>query len=138
MNACADSIAPALILARVRMSRMLLVVLLMTFSCAANAQRTWVCSYPGGKLKEPQTLKYVKAGEYLVESHFGLRYRILQDSKHALVAAWSIAETESNPKEASIGVFTVMIDKNSKRYRRSVASLGDGQETVDVGKCESQ
>jgi hypothetical protein len=120
------------------MYRLLAVVLLLAFSCAANAQRAWLCSYPGSKAKEPLTLKYVKAGDYLVESHFGLRYRILQDSKHALVAAWSIAETESNPKEASIGVFTVMIDKSSKRYRRSVASLGDGQETVDIGKCESQ
>ncbi len=120
------------------MYRLLAVVFLLAFSCAANAQRAWVCSYQGSKAKEPLTLKYVKAGDYLVESHFGLRYRILQDSKHALVAAWSIAETETNPKEASIGVFTVMIDKSSKRYRRSAASLGDGQETVDVGKCESQ
>ena len=120
------------------MSRFSLAVLLFVSSCAANAQRTWVCSYPGSNPKEPLTLKYVKAGDYLVESHFGLRYRILQDSKYALVAAWSIAETETNPKEASIGVLTVMIDKNSKRFRRSVASLSDGQETADIGRCDSQ
>jgi hypothetical protein len=120
------------------MSRFLLVILLLVLPVAAYAQRAWTCTYPGSNPKEPQTLKYVKAGEYLVESHFGLRYRILQDSKYALVAAWSIAETETNPKEASIGVFTVMIDKATKRYRRSVASLNEGGDRVDVGKCEGQ
>ena len=120
------------------MSRVLLAVLILAWSGTASAQRAWVCTYPGGNPKEPQTLKYVKAGDYLVESHFGIRYRILQDSKHALIAAWSIAEMESNPQEASIGVFTVMIDKATKRYRRSIASLNDGGDKADVGRCESQ
>lgn len=120
------------------MYRLLLAVLICGFSCAASAQRAWTCTYAGSNAKETVVLKYVKAGDYLIESHFGIRYRILQDSKRALVAAWSIAEMESNPQEASIGVFTVMIDKNSKRYRRSVASLNSGEDRVDVGKCEIQ
>jgi hypothetical protein len=121
------------------MRGLLLLSLLVTgFSGAAYAQRAWVCAYPGSNPKEPVVLKYSKAGEYLVESHFGLRYRILQDSKYALVAAWSIAETESNPQEASIGVFTVMIDKTTRRYRRSIASLNEGGDKTNVGKCEPQ
>lgn len=118
------------------MYRLLLAVLIVGFSGVATAQRAWTCSYPGSNAKDPVILKYVKAGDYLVESHFGIRYRILQDSKQALVAAWSMAEMESNPQEASIGVFTIMIDKTSKRYRRSIVSLNAGEDRGDAGKCE--
>ena len=117
------------------MFRLLLAVLLLGCSCVANAQRAWVCSYPGANPKEAVVLTYVKTGDYVVEDHFGLRYRILQDSKYALIAAWSVAKIESNPKEPSIGVFTIMIDKINKRFQRSVASLYDGNDRTDVGKC---
>ena len=120
------------------MLRPLLAVLLLGYCCGASAQRAWVCSYPGTNPKESVVLNYVKAGDYMVEDHFGLRYRILQDSKYALVAAWSIAEMEPNSQEPSIGVFTIMIDKISKRYRRAVASLHDADDRTDVGKCEAR
>jgi hypothetical protein len=120
------------------MFRLLLAVFILGCSCSVNAQRAWVCSYPGSNPKEPVVLKYSKAGDYLVESQFGVRYRILQDSKYALVAAWFVVEGESSQSEVSIGVLTVMIDKTSKRYRRSVAGLNDVQERADVGKCESK
>ena len=120
------------------MPRLLLAVLILGYSCMANAQRAWICSYPGSNAKDPVVLKYVKAGDYLVESHFGLRYRVLQDSKTALVAAWSMAEAGESAQAPSIGVFTIMIDKASKHYKRSVVVLDGGADRADVGKCESQ
>jgi len=62
---------------------------------SANAQESWICTYPGyPQNSAPVIDRFRVDGETFIEDTFQLRYRILQNTPFAVVAAWSIAEIE--------------------------------------------
>ena len=98
-----------------------------------------ICTYPGfsetSKPVSPVIMKYRREGDFLVETKWGLEYRILQNSSNGLIAVWSIAEIEPNHRAPSIATFSVMLEKKTRRFMFSTASLNGGNSGTSTGSC---
>jgi hypothetical protein len=106
-------------------------------SIAADQQR-WTCTWPGFSAdRAPVIVRFSRDQNDLVESDFGLHYRILQDNDFGLIAVWSIAEIEHGHAEPSIGTMTLVINKKSGALVRANALLDepDAVNQPTHGRC---
>jgi hypothetical protein len=98
-----------------------------------------ICTYPGfsetTKPVTPVIVKYRREGDFLVETSWGLKYRILQNSPDGLIAVWSIAEIEPNHHAPSIATFSVMLEKKTRKFMFSNAVLDEGKSGTATGSC---
>jgi hypothetical protein len=98
-----------------------------------------ICTYPGYSdppdTSRPVIMKYHREGDFLVETKWGLKYRILQNSPDGMIAVWSIAEIEPNHQAPSIGTFSVMLEKKTRRFMFSKAGLNEGKSGTAIGPC---
>ena len=90
---------------------------------AAAAGESWTCTYIGYAIREnepprPVIVRFTVEGDELVDGTFGQRYRILQNNRYGLIAAWSIAEIEPTQSEPSIASWSVVIDKRNGFFSR--------------------
>jgi hypothetical protein len=94
-----------------------------------------ICTYPSFPDSKPIIMKYRREGDFLVETKWDLKYRILQNSPDGLIAVWSIAEIEPNHHAPSIATFSVMLEKKSRQFMFSNASLNEGKSGTATGSC---
>ena len=98
-----------------------------------------ICTYPGYSdppdPPEPVIKKYRREGDFLVDTKWGSKYRILQNSPDGLIAVSSIAKIEPNRRAPSIATFSVMLEKETRRFMFSVASLNEGKSGASTGSC---
>jgi hypothetical protein len=95
-----------------------------------------ICTYPGySNPPKPIIVKYRREGDFLVETKWDLKYRILQNSPDGLIAVWSIAEIEPNHHAPSIATFSVMLEKKTRQFMFSTAALDEGRSSTATGSC---
>jgi hypothetical protein len=80
-------------------------------------------------------VKYHRDGDFLVETKWDQKYRILQNSPDGLIAVWSIAEIEPNHHAPSIATFSVMLEKKTRKFMFSNAVLDEGKSGTATGSC---
>jgi len=86
---------------------------------------SWSCSYsarPGGPLN---FVKFVAADGLLIEEPDGTRYRILEDSAHAIIAEDHYGDFDPVLVAPNIFIASVLIDKASQRLTYTIAQSGN-------------
>jgi hypothetical protein len=110
---------------------------LLAIGSRASAAESWVCAWPAWPDSDHRTVidRFTVEGDFLVESNFGERYRILQNNEFSIFAVWSISQIEPDHNKPSIGGFVVIIGKKDGRFRRSNAILDEKDDGIAFGSC---
>jgi hypothetical protein len=94
-----------------------------------------ICTYRFSDSPKQIIIKYHREGDFLVETNGLTEYRILQNSPDGLIAVWSMAEVEPNRQAPSIGTFSVMLEKKTRRFMRFNAFIDEGTTGTAFGSC---
>ncbi len=128
------------------MKSLLLGLALLAYATSAEAAEAWTCSHPvltgpatmyeslnGG----PSITRFELSPPELIDDHHHLRYRIVQNDDHALVATAPVSRTENGQKDPTVEAWTVAINKATGELSLAVVSTSTDSlmsQTVH-GKC---
>lgn len=109
---------------------------LALIASSAAARERWDCTY-----EDAEAARYVAhfdvRAEELVEAHWGkpVVYRILKDTREALVAVHAFAEPSAFRRDTEAGADVLIIDKRTGRMKRSTVVPGDALDETRTGQC---
>ena len=106
----------------------------------ASAAETIVCSHiayatSGQSMPQKTVLTEIRVdGDVAIVGPFAQRYRVLENSKHGIVLAYSFAGPELENKPPSIGAFVFAIDRQKRVMVRNNIIVGES-DAYREGTC---
>jgi hypothetical protein len=91
-----------------------------------------ICTMISPLSGKPFIVEYRREGDFLVETNFGLKYRVLQDNAEGLIATWALAKHGERP--SSVAANVILLNKATKQFKLSIVDL-DGAGTTSAGSC---
>ena len=97
----------------------------------AEADEAWACAY-----KETDgvatSVQYTRNGDELIDRQLSLHYHILVDNEFGVIATSALAGS------VTVGLWSVLIDKQSGRFQLAQARVGQTGLPISTGTCTQE
>jgi hypothetical protein len=103
---------------------------------ASHAAERWVCKYVAtADQAESSAVSFLATDAILIEGPHDVRYNILENNEHALLAEHHFGDFDPVLVRPNIFLMTVMIDKATRQLTFTTAVSGQ-KPTLHFGRCE--